>query len=126
MSRLHADAVKAAWEAEGLNVGDGRREHNPPCIVLYDLSTGDLDGTVGAPDRDVSWPFQGTCIGDTPEMARWVADKARDGLVGLTVSGRRVMRVVPEGGGPLTRDDDTADDPLFALTPRWRLFTTPA
>jgi len=125
LSRLHAMGVKAALS--GLAVVDGHREHDPPCVVFYDLDGGQIDGPLADPDRDVVYPFQLTCVGISAAAARKVADDARAALPNVVIEGRRVMRLEPDGGlGGVKSDDDTADPTLFYLTPKWRLWTTPA
>lgn len=130
-SKEHVDGVLAAARRGTRPVFDGVADDatNMPYGVLYDLSGGAFDGPNDDPDRnvDVEFPYQITIVGETAEQVRAMADAVRSSLAdGIDVAGRVVVRNVPDGGLGQLQRDDVAGLPVFYLTPRWRLFSTPA
>lgn len=94
--------------------------------IVYPLPGGTRDGSIGDPDRDIILNYQVTCVGDSPEAARSVASDADLGVrTGVTVEGRRVLRVVPVDDGGVQPDDDTQGPRLFYATPRFTVWTSP-
>lgn len=130
--RTHTDAVVSALEATGLIVGDGGNPTVPfgwsgtpgqsqfsPYVLVYPLGQS-FDGALGCPDEDSDLRWQVTCVGAAREQAEWVQHEVQEALIGsvLTVAGRFVPRVRPDGGAGVRRDDST-QPPLFISTPRF-------
>ena len=130
--RTHTDAVVAALVAAGLVVGDGGSPPDPfgwagtpgqsqfhAYAIVYPLGQV-FDGTLGCPDVDSDLRWQVTCVGASREQAEWVQHQTQTALIGavLTVAGRSVPRVRPDGGAGVRRDD-TTQPPLFLSTPRF-------
>lgn len=125
-ARLHTDAVIAALEAVGLTVGDATAAGlTPPYAVVYKIEGGEFAGSLQDPFEDADLVYQVTSVGRTREQAEWVADKAMVLLDGVTVNGRSIALVSPDGGPGVRRDDDVSP-PLFYATPRFRLKSTPS
>lgn len=63
--------------------------------------------------------YQTTCVGSTPEQARWVADKVGAALYGgvPSVAGRLVWPVIEESSQPVRRDDESLT--TFLATSQW-------
>ena len=128
-ARPHADGILLAARRCPCPIYDGVAgdESNKPYGVFYDLSGGKLDGPIGDPDADVEFPYQITIVGESPDQVRALADAVRSSLAdGITVDGRAVVRNAPDGGLGQMQRDDAVGDPVFYLTPRWRLTSTPA
>jgi hypothetical protein len=125
--RTHTDAVVVALEAAGLSVGDGSGDGlSVPYCVVYNISGGRMSGNLDDPFEDADLVYQVTCVGQTREQAEWVADKATVTLVnGLSVTGRSIVLVTPEGG-PGTRPDRDVTPPVYFTTPRFTIKSTPA
>ena len=88
--------------------------------VLYPMPGQGFDGTIGAPYRLGNFAYQVTAVGAVRQQAEWVADLARDVMLGgLTVSGRRI-HVVHVAHGDVQRDD-TVTPPLFYAWDRYLL-----
>jgi hypothetical protein len=96
-----------------------------PYIVVHDLRSL-FDGPMNGPEEDGETSIQTTCVGCVPSQARRVADRVRDALLtqAITVDGRRVTRVRPDGGHGVERDD-AVTPPLFCAAPRFTISTTP-
>ena len=133
--REHVAAIIATLEAAGLTVGDASGK-NPatgelyarPYVVVYgDL--GALDGPMGDRFADLSQTVTLHGVGDGPEQAQWVGDKARVALLSdaVTVAGRATLYVAPITGAtqPVQRDDDV-QPPLFYAVDQYTVATTPA
>jgi uncharacterized protein DUF3168 len=123
--REHTDAVIAALDAAGLEVGDAVAPNaNPPYVVVYRVFDR-RDGTLTRPDDDATITYQVTCVGTSRKQAEWLADEVGQALeAGLIVSGRKIPRIAPEAGsGTVMRDDDVTP-PLFYVTPRYRVMST--
>lgn len=132
----HALAVVAALEAAGLAVGDGvaprvgAGSSDPfvaPCVVVYMIPGGMIDGPLGDPDADGDGRFQLTSVGRLASEARWYADKALAAVSApgaVVVPGRSIQRVRPMGTwGGVERDDSVPIPPLFYVTAVFGLFT---
>lgn len=132
----HTTGVVAALEAAGLVVGDGYRptvDHGwrkpgvfiSYCIV-YPLAN-NFDGTLDDTYDDLDAGFQVTCVGGTRAGVQAVEDTVNDALLDgtVTVTGRTVMQVRPDGGG-LLRRDETVTPYVYLSTPRYRLISTPS
>lgn len=110
---------------DGWSAAPGQSTYTP-LVVVYDLS-GTLDGPVGGREEDVALRVQLTCVGAVPAQARWVADEATKALAttAIVIADRSVMYVRPDGPDRMQRDD-SIEPPLFYMTPRFTLSTTPA
>jgi hypothetical protein len=92
----------------------------PPYAVLYFDSSGkspfERNINNEAP-RDLR--CQVTAVGNTPEQARWVADKVFVPLVASTpsVAGRNVWPAIQEGSQPVERDDESTG--YYLATSQW-------
>lgn len=134
--REHDQAVREALETIGRKVGAGEAPEGALAqlldgsgsgyFILYPIAGGDRDGPASDPYADITLHYQVTCIDDTFEGARWLADNIEAALDGLVVPNRSVMWVTPTAPSGIWRDDDTANLPLFLSTPSYRIRTTPA
>lgn len=130
--RTHDDALVAKLIDAGLVVGDAADPDDPfgwqgvpgqsrfiPYAVVYPLDHL-YDGSLGCPDTDSDLSWQVTCVGSTREQCDWVRAEVAAALIGqtLTVAGRSVPRIRPDGGAG-TRRDDTVQPPVFIATPRF-------
>ncbi len=124
--RTHTDAVIAALEGLGLEVGDAvAPEVDPPYVTVYQIPGGRTTGTLAAPDDDAFIVYQVSCVGVSREQAEWLADKALELLqTELDVEDRRVPRVFLDMHGGVRRDD-SATPPVFVSSPRFRIMSTP-
>lgn len=115
----------AGWGWQG--AGPGLGKFKPYCIV-YPLTGGIFDGTLGCPDDDASLIWQVTCVGVTRAQCEWAADTVNDVLIGqpLTVADRFIARVWSDMAGGGARRDDEVQPPVFIATPRYRVESTPA
>lgn len=129
----HAQAIIDTLGNAGLVVGDGeaprpagRSEIITPCVVFHMVDGGLVDGTLADPDEWVDARFQLTAVGRVAAEVRDIADKASAALAGgVTVAGRRVMRVQPiDPWGRVERDNDVTP-PVYYCTQLWRLFSFP-
>ncbi len=132
VGRVLTDAIIAALEAAGLNVGDAVRPDDATAtagyVVVYGLGGGTTDGPVGNPEDDAAALYQLTSVGHDRKQAEWVADKARQVLLAATLTltgGRKVLRVGVDMLGGVIRDDDVAP-PIWYSPDRYRIFTTPS
>lgn len=124
--RKHHDAVITALQAAGLTIGDAEAPAgDPPYGVVYQIPSGQFDGSLADPNADAELVYQVTCVGETREQAQWVVDKAMALLNGFEITGRSIARVSLDAAPGVIRDDDL-DPPLFYATPRFRVFTTSA
>lgn len=123
--RSHTDALIDRLEAEGLRVGDARAPGEAPYLVVYPIPGGDFGGTLAAPNDDAELVRQVSCVGTTREQAEWWADRAIRALTSITVTGRAILRVEPEGPPGVFRDDD-ASPPVFVAPVRFRITSTPS
>lgn len=99
-----------------------------PYAVLYPLTGGVFDGTLGCPDDDANLIWQVTCVGSTRTQCEWAADKTLETLVGATpaVAGRGITRLYADIAGGGVRRDDSVQPPVFISTPRFRAYSSPA
>lgn len=125
--RTHTDALIAALQAMGLEVGDAvAPDDTPPYVVVYAIPGGTASGTLARPDDDAELVYQVTCVGLTRQQAEWLADKALTLLeTPLSVSGRSIARVALDLHAGVSRDDSRTP-PYFVAMPRFRLYSTPA
>lgn len=138
-SRTITDAIISSLEGAGLLVGDaeapaGHGWAGVPggsefrgYVVVYELSGGVTDGTIGEPDNDAEQVFQLTAVGATRDQCKWVADRARQVMLTavLTIADRTVMRVAVDMLGGTIRDDDV-QPPVFFSPDRYRVHSTPS
>lgn len=113
----------ADWGWQGPRPGAGRFK---PYVIVYPLSGGTFDGTLGCPDDDAELVWQVTCVGADRRQCEWTADKVNGALVGqrLDVAGRYVSRLEQEMTGGARRDD-TVQPPVFIAVPRFRASSAP-
>ena len=108
----HTDAVIAAVDdAVSVPVADIPAEA-APYVAVYSIAGGALDGSLAAPDDDVRFPVQVTCVGRHRKEAQYLQAAVRVALLddsNVTVAGRSVMRVVLEQPSGVTRDDDVGE-----------------
>jgi hypothetical protein len=121
---LDVDGGGADWGWQGPRPGAGQFK---PYVIVYPLSGGIFDGTLGCPDDDASLTWQLTCVGAVRRQCEWMADRALAALVGrrLTVADRGVSRVYADMAGGGARRDDTVQPPVFIATPRIRADSMP-
>jgi hypothetical protein len=133
--RLHAEAIKAALEAAGLDVGRGQR---PPvavddqglpiegCVVLH-ISTGSPHGSLGDRNGALTVTFVVQAFGGGPEQAEQTAHLARVALLGSPpqVAGRRSHPVAQQAAPPAASRDDSVSPPLWAMPTVYQLTTWP-
>ena len=125
-SRPHTEAVLAVLATLGRPVGDCTRpQGNPPFIVVYPGQGGSRNGTIADPDADAVLYFRIICVGWDRAGAEWMADRVAEVMPTLSVPGRRAHRITLESDSGVSRDDDVTP-PLYAATPLWRLWTSPA
>lgn len=143
MANLHSglaltDAVIYVLRGVGLLVGDGEapvghgwqgtagQSAFVGYVTVYELTGGNLDGSIGRPDDDASIVYQLTSTGASRKQCEWVADKAHTTLLGapLSITGRQVQRVAVDMLGGTIRDDDV-QPPVFWSPDRYRIWTTP-
>lgn len=100
--------------------GEAAQDAAPPFVVFY------FDSGAKSPfernllnDAPRDLRYQTTCVGASPEQARWVVDKVVAALYGSVpaVSGRQVWPVIEQGTQPMQRDDDATG--LFYATSQW-------
>jgi hypothetical protein len=123
-------AIKAAVEAQGVPLGDGRKPAdvgNEPWVVAWFDAGTVSDRTLRSRD---GWSVVGVfrCCGLSPEAARVASRALRTALLGLhraTVDGRVLLMPENLASPPMTRDDDVSP-PLFVQVDEWRFRTTPA
>ena len=112
--RTSVPATCAIYEGQAPSGAD------PPYAVLYFDS-----GRKSAFERNIlneaprDLRYQTTCVGSTPEQARWVADKVGAALYATVpaVSGRLVWPVIEEASQPVRRDDESLA--VFLATSQW-------
>lgn len=124
----HTNAVLAALEDAGLAVGDGIAPKPPPkkYVVLYPIPGGRVLGTLAEPSADAELVYQVTCVGTSRQQVHWLVDVARDAVLGgITVAGRHIPYVKPEGGQPEVKRDEEQTPPIFYAPFRFRLMTLP-
>ena len=132
LKQKHTDAVIAKLAGtSGFSTFDSNApapEDRPEkYVVVYPIPGGSRGGTLAGPFDDAEIVYQVTCVGQTRQQAEWVRDKVEAALLtGITVSGRHIPLVRPEGGDDGTYRDDTVTPPLYYTTPRYRVHTTPA
>lgn len=130
--RVHTDAVIAALESAGLDVGDAVAPADGPAllkggtgyVVVYPVAGGASYGTLADHAEDAEIIMQVTCVGATREQAAWLADACNVLLDGLEVEDRSVPLVTLEVTPGVNRDDNQTP-PVFYATPRYRIFSTP-
>ena len=129
--RTHVDAVIARLESEtGRSCGNAQAPETatPPFMVLYPLPSAERDGSLKNYDELQTWTFQITSVGATAEQCMWMADEARQALIGvdtITVTGRAIQRVESDtiGGSPIR--DPQPETQLFSMPESFRMFTYP-
>src|SRR5690606_9870936 len=97
-----------------------------PYVVVWPIAGSMFDGTLAQADEDCSWPFQISGWGPSAEAAERTTDTARTALLTatLTIPGRNVLRVRPDGGLGVTADD-SLQPRLWHSRDRYRIDTGP-
>lgn len=98
-----------------------------PYAIVYPLTGGVFDGTLGNPDSDASLIWQVTCIGATREQCEWTVDTVNALLIGrpLAVAARLISRVWADMAGGGVRRDDAVQPAVYVATPRYRVESSP-
>lgn len=132
----HKDGILNALNAGGLGfpIGDhtdplrGGLEVNPPYAILFLITGGEQDGPLSDTAADVALRFQITGVGKTAVEALRVIDQTRAVMKAenITVSGRRVRRLVTVTASSGVQRDDAVPTPVFYGYDVWSLETTPA
>jgi hypothetical protein len=96
----------------GRQIGDGTAPATPllPYAVLYPIPSPSHDGDLSSPDRDRTWSYQFTSVGQTRDQTQWMADKIQDSIEGDTFApaGITIMSLETATRGSVDRDDDTS------------------
>jgi hypothetical protein len=131
----HKDGILNALYAAGLAfpIGDhevrlrGGLEVNPPYAILFLLTGGEQDGPINDSVADVGIRFQITGVGKTVVEAMRVIDQTRSVIKeeNITITGRRVRRVIPISASSGAQRDDALPKPVFYCYDVWTLDTTP-
>lgn len=98
-----------------------------PYIVLHTNIPSRVEGTLADANEDIEFEFQPTCVGATREQAGWVADQAREAILGesIVIPNRYAMLVtVDQLMGP--RRDDATEFSVFISTDRFCIYVTPS
>jgi len=125
--RTHTDAAIACLEAAGLTVGDASGSNlAKPYLVIYG-DQGTLDGPMGDRFADLNQTLTVHGVGDGPQQAQWVGDKARAALLStpVDVTDRAVLYLTHLTTVPIQRDD-SIQPPIFYTVDQYALATTPA
>lgn len=101
-----------------------QRRTGPDYMILWPLNA-DRDGSLGDPYTQADLIYQVTCAGRLAKGVRDLVDMIEPALLGITITGRSVIQIVPEDGGQVRPDDDVVP-PVFIATPRYRIRTVPA
>lgn len=129
----HKDGILNALNAGGLAfpIGDHTDplreglEVNPPYAVVYLTGGGFQDGPLTDSAADVGLRFQITAVGRTAVEALRVIDQTRAVMKAenLTVTGRRVRRLVNTVASNGVQRDDAVPTPVFYAFDVWELDT---
>lgn len=112
-----AEAPAGALEGVRLRTG-------PDYMVLYPLN-GQRDGSLGDPYTDAELIYQVTVVGRLASGARLLLDNIESALLGVSITGRAVLQVIPEDTGAV-RPDTSVTPAVFVATPRFRIVTVPS
>jgi hypothetical protein len=137
--RLLTQAIIDLLESAYLLVGDGDKPSGggwqgtpgqstfEPYIVVYAVTGGYFDGTIGEPFVDARPDYIISSFGATQQQAQWGNDVVFETLTTSkpSVSGQVVELIVPDVEGGAVRDDDVSP-PIFHSPSRWRFFLTPS
>jgi hypothetical protein len=96
-----------------------------PYTVVYAVTGGYFEGTIGQPFADARPDYIISSFGATQQQAQFGNDAVRTALLGgtLSVSGATVQLASPDVDGGAVRDDDVSP-PIFYSPSRWRFFVT--
>lgn len=135
----HTDALVAKLDAAGFVVGDaGPPAHRTPpqrhgwqgtptssrfidYVIVHQLDHA-MDGSLGTPDDSTDFRWQVTCVAATRSTCDALVAAVNDALIGqtLTVAGRTVPRIRPDGGAATHREDDAGGQSYrFVAMPRF-------
>ena len=131
-TNVHADAaVTTAAAAVSVSVSDTPGDV-APYVTVWSIRGGMVDGSLGAPNDDVRFPVQLTCVGRTRNEAQALqaATRAHYLTVGnWSIVGRSVMRVSLESPSGVERDTDLGELPgqvRWFTSDVFHIHTTPA
>lgn len=137
--QLLTQAIIDLLEGVGLLVGDGDKPASggwqgaagastfEPYTVVYAVTGGYFEGTIGEPFVDARPDYILSSFGATQQQAQHGNDTVYATLTTSkpTVVGQVVELVIPDVDGGTVRDDDV-QPPIFHSPSRWRFFLTPA
>lgn len=96
-------------------------------VVLHSIPGGQIDGTLGQPNRDGDLVEQASCHGATQQQAEQLGDVVQAALLGvpaLAIAGRAIRWVAPDVPPGAARQDP--DQPsIWTSIGRYRIGTTP-
>lgn len=131
--RTHDDAFVAALVAAGLVVGDGTDPTEPhgwraapgqsefiAYVIVYPL-TAAFDGGLACSFNETTFAWQVTCVAETRERCDWLRHRVDQAVIGreLTVAGRSVPLIRPDGGTGTRPENRDGRPQLFLATPRY-------
>lgn len=137
--RLLTDGLITLLSNAGILIGSGDKpagggwQGSPggsafvPYTVIYPVTGGWFDGTLGDPYGDARPDYIISSFGATPQQAQFNDDLVYATLTTSkpTVSGQTVELATPEVHGGTVRDDDVTP-PVYNAPTRWRFYLTPA
>lgn len=127
----HADAaVAAAAAAVSVPVAD-EPGAVAPYVAVYPTPGGGLSGSLAAPDDDIRFPVQLTCVGRHRKEAQWLQNATRAAYLdpaNWSIAGRSVMQVTLEQPSGVARDEDVGEREgrRWYTTDVFHVHTTPA
>ena len=112
MSRTLTDEmVSVVATGTGRQIGDGTAPPSPllPYAVLYPIPSPAHSGDLSSPDRERTWSYQFTSVGQSREQCQGMADKIQVSWEGDTFapSGLTITGMEVQVRGSVERDDDS-------------------
>ena len=112
MSRTLTDEIiSVVATGTGHQIGDAVAPAAPvlPYAVLYPIPSPAHSGDLSSPDRERTWSYQFTSVGQTWEQAQGMADKIQDSIETDTFSpaGITIMSIEANVLNSVERDDDS-------------------
>lgn len=77
-----------------------------PYAIVYPMTSGMGDGSYADPEEDRELLYQLTCVGETPQQARWMSDKVRRAILGRNSSGAYLYTMTLTGVNVQRRSSD--------------------
>ena len=132
--RTHTDGIIVHLAAElpgWVAIGRAEVPGIIPHVIVYPVTGGNTDGSIGDPDVDLVFPFRLTCVSLNSEQAQWLQNAARSAMLSqeVAVSGRSTYRLWVESPSGLMRDDtlgEQAGGVRFYTSDLFHLKTVPA